>query len=381
VNVDKTTLEKRRKAAAKLKPAVLELPSHNFRCLVTAEGQRKSFTDPDPVVAHAKAMAWRSGIMEKKMEREMAESGNVTLYDAIEFYISSRENVLSPTTVNSYYEIRRNRFPELMKTKIKNIDKNAVQAAVNAEASKVGHKTIKNALGLVCAVMAEYDMEISTKRIRLPQKKNAEHAFLQEDGLIALFDAIQGNDCEVFILLAVWLGMRRSEILGLCWDSVDFQNGKINVQRTYVRDKENGYVLRDEMKTASSRRILDCPGYILQKMEAIQPDVKKRKGRIFTMHPNTPYEVLKDICRRNGIEFVGIHGLRHTNASVMLSLGVMDKYVMAQGGWSTDYTMKRVYQHIFQSGKDFSTQKRDDFFENISAAKSANLFTEVFTEK
>jgi hypothetical protein len=43
--------------------------------------------------------------------------------------------------------------------------------------------------------------------------------------------------------------------------------------------------------------------------------------------------------------------------------------------------MKRVYQHIFQTGKDVSSQKRDDFFENISAAKSANLFTEVFTKK
>ena len=47
-----------------------------------------------------------------------------------------------------------------------------------------------------------------------------------------LFEAIQGSPVEIPILLAVWLGMRRSEIMGLCWDSIDFEHSKILIQRT-----------------------------------------------------------------------------------------------------------------------------------------------------
>lgn len=372
-------LEKRRKIASKLTPRPIELPSHKWRCQVMVDGERLSAVDEDPEVAHATVLAMKAGVIKRKEDAEGVRAGNITLSDAITAYIEVRENVLSPSTINGYREIKRNRFPALMAMKVRNINQTALQSAVNAEAAKVGYKTIRNALGLVAAVMSEYT-EVNIKRIRMPQRRKKEHQYLEEAGMIELFDAIRGSFVELPILLAVWLGLRRSEIMGLCWDSIDFDTGKIKIQRTYVRDKEHGYILREDMKTEASRRTLDCPGYILSKLEEYQPDPSKRTGRIFKMHPNTPYEALKDICKKNGIEFVGIHGLRHTNASVMMSLGVMDKYIMAQGGWSTDYTMKTVYQHLFQSGRDDSTRKRDSFFDNISAGINPNLHTELHTD-
>lgn len=212
---------------------------------------------------------------------------------------------------------------------------------MNAEAKTVSTETIRNALGLTMAVISEY-RDISAKRIRLPQRKRTEHAYLDEQGMMNLFEAIQGSPMEIPILLAVWLGMRRSEIMGLCWDSIDLERSKILIRRTYIRDANGKYILRDEMKTEASRRTLDCPGYILQKLKACTPE--HRVGRVFLMHPNTIYDTMRDICQRHNIPFVGVHGLRHTNASVMLSLGIVDKVAMARGGWSTDVTMKQIYQ-------------------------------------
>ena len=372
-------LEKRRKIAAKLSPRPVELPSHKWRCQIMVDGERLSAVDADPEVAHAAVLAMKTGVISSKKDRETRKSGNLTLKEAIDIFIESRDNVLSPSTINGYREIQRNRFPALMRTKVREIDYTTLQMAVNSESKKVGYKTIRNALTLVISVVSEYH-EISIKKIKMPQRKQQEHKYLEEAGMIELFDAIRGSFAELPILLAVWLGLRRSEIMGLCWDSVDFESGKLKIQRTYVKDKEHGYILRDEMKTAASRRTLDCPGYILAKLEEYQPNKALRQGRVFKMHPNTPYDVLKDICTRNGIEFVGIHGLRHTNASVMLSLGVMDKYIMAQGGWSTDYTMKRVYQHLFQSKTEDSVKKRDGFFDSISAGINPNLHTELHTD-
>lgn len=360
-------LEKMRKKAAKLSnPKPVELPSGKWRCQIMINGKRVSVVDADPEVAHAKALAQKAGLLADAEQKEREKKGAITLTKAIDQYIEARNKVLSPTTVNGYKEIQRNRFPELMKKEVRSIDTAALQQAVNGESEKVGYKTIKNALGLVVTVVSEYK-EINIKRIKMPQRKKQEHKYLDEAGMIDLFEAIKGNPNEIPILLAVWLGMRRSEILGLCWDCVDFENGKIEVRRTYVRSEDKSYVLRDEMKTEASRRTLDCPNYILSKLKALQPNKNKRTGRIFTNDPNSIYRSLKRICAKNDIEFVGVHGLRHTNASVMLSLGIIDKIAMARGGWSTDITMKQVYQHLFQSDKQSSGQKVDSFFESIAS--------------
>lgn len=345
-------------------PTPQKLPSGAWRCQVMVGGKRVSVVDENPAVAQAKAVALREGIIEEKEHRAAEKSGAITLSKAIDLYIDGRENVLSPSTINGYREIQRNRFRGLMKIKVSDIDETDIQRAINQDAKTVSAKTIKNAVGLVVSVLSEYK-PINIKRLRLPQRKRKEHTYLDENSMINLFEAIQGNPVEIPILLAVWLGMRRSEILGLCWDAIDFKAARISVKRTYVKDKEKGYVLRDEMKTEASRRVLDCPGYILQKLEDYTPT--RREGQVFTMHPNTIYKTMKRVCEEHGIDFVGVHGLRHTNASVMLSLGVVDKVAMARGGWSTDVTMKQIYQHVFQSDKKKAKNAVDGFFQSIAS--------------
>lgn len=360
-------LEKMRRKAAKLSnPKPVELPSGSFRCRLRVGEKYITATDKDPEIAHAKVLAQKAGLLETMEQEEREKKGNITLTKAIDKYIADRDNVLSPTTVIGYRTIQRNRFPDLMKTNVRDIDAAMLQRAINEDSKKVGCKTIKNSIGLVVAVVSEYK-DINTKRLKMPQRKKQEHKYLDEAGMIDLFEAIKGNKAEIPILLAVWLGMRRSEILGLCWDCVDFENKKINVYRTYIATEKDGYILRDETKTEASRRTLNCPNYILAKLDAYQADKNKRTGRVFLISPNMIYKQLKQVCDQNGIEFVGVHGLRHTNASVMLSLGIIDRVAMARGGWSTDVTMKQVYQHLFQSDKQTSGQKVDSFFESIAS--------------
>lgn len=359
-------------------PTPQKLPSGMWRCQVMVGGKRISVVDESPAIAQAKAVALKSGIIEEKKKRGQERIGAIQLSKAIDLYIEGRENVLSPSTINGYREIQRNRFQDLMKMRVSDIDESDIQRAVNQDAREVSAKTIKNALGLSVSVISEYKA-INIKRIRLPQRKRVEHTYLDESGMIELFEAIQGSPVEIPILLAVWLGMRRSEILGLCWDSIDFEAGKISVRRTYVKDKEKGYVLRDEMKTEASRRVLDCPGYILQKLKGYTPN--HREGRVFTMHPNTIYKTMKHVCDENGIDFVGVHGLRHTNASVMLSLGIVDKVAMARGGWSTDVTMKQIYQHVFQSDKATAGTVIDGFFQSIASGINPKISHEITHEK
>lgn len=360
-------LEKRRKIAAKLTPAVVELPSHSFRCQISVNGKRKSFTDPDPVVAHANAVAWKLGLIEKKDLQKRASDGKVTLGEAIEEYIDARNNVASPSTIRGYYVIKRNYFQGIMDENVHDIDEFVLQRAINEEAKTRSQKTIKNGMGLILSVLSRYKT-INTRLLKYPQKIKKEHAYLDAEQIVRLISACEGDIAEIPILMGVWLGLRRSEIMGLHWDAIDLENKKVKIERSMVIDPEGNTVIKDTMKTESSNRTLDLPAYIASKLEASTPP-SKRKGQVFKIHYNTIYKNLEKICEKADIPFVGVHGLRHTNASVMLSLGIIDKVAMARGGWSSKETMERIYQHIFTDDKQSADDAVNDYFNTLIADK------------
>ena len=72
------------------------------------------------------------------------------------------------------------------------------------------------------------------------------------------------------------------------------------------------------------------------------------------------YDRLKKMIKENDIDMT-FHDLRHLNASIMLMLGVPDKYAMERGGWATDSVLKSVYQQTFSSER----KKIDSYFNSI----------------
>lgn len=337
-------------------PTPQKLPSGQYRCQVMVDGKRVSVVDEDPGRAQAKAVALAAGIAEDQAEPKT----RISLTDAITRYIDDRRNVLSPSTIRGYDQIHRCHFQKLMKMRICDIDNMDLQRAINEEAGDKSYKTIKNAMSLVLAVLGQYKT-VNTKSIRFPPHKKQEHAYLQGEEIVRLILACQGDIAEIPILMAIWLGMRRSEIVGLQWESVDFEQRKILVNHSTVFDQDGNIITKDYMKNSSSERTIDCPNYILERLKSIAPD--KKEGPVFSMHPNTIYKNLKKICTANEIQFPGVHGLRHTNASVMLSLGIVDKIAMARGGWASKETMERVYQHIFQSDSQEADAVINAYFE------------------
>lgn len=341
-------------------PTPQQLPSGSWRCQVTVDGKRVSVIAETPQEAQAKAVAVKAGLIEEKKTKK----GKMTLDEAITKYIEDRRAVFSPATIKGYDSIRRNRFPALMKMDVLDIDKQDLQRAISDDAPHCSYKTLKNSVGLVYSVISQYK-DISTRGLKYPQNIKKEHTYLDTAQIVALIEAVRGDIAEVPILLAVWLGLRQSEIFGLHWEAVDFENKKISIERTVVQNEHSQYVEKPETKNTSSRRVLSCPDYILDKISQMQPNKELRTGRMFRMHPTQIYYRLKKISESAGIPFVGIHGLRHTNASVMLSLGIVDKVAMQRGGWSTDVTMKRVYQHVFSADKATADDVINDYFDRL----------------
>ena len=352
-------------------PTAKKLSSGRWRVQVMVNGERISVTGDSEKEAVAKALEIKAGLIEAEKN---VRTKRLTLNDALTKYIEDRSSVLSPSTIRSYRETQRNRIKKLLSMQVRDIKESDLQTQINIEA-KAGHsaKTIKNDISLAASVMQQYK-DISTKRLKYPQRVKKEHPYLDAEQIVDLISACEGDVAEIPILLGLWLGLRRSEILGLCWDCIDFESGLIHIRRALVRDENSNFVLKPYMKNESSQRTLPLPGYISKKLKEYRPE-EDRSGPIFkAQNSSFIYDRLRIICRKNGIPFPGVHGLRHTNASVMLSLGIIDKVAMARGGWSTDYTMKNVYQHLFQADKQNANELIDDFF-------NQKLHTNLHTEK
>ncbi|MEU6661787.1 tyrosine-type recombinase/integrase [Streptomyces sp. NPDC046821] len=184
-------------------------------------------------------------------------------------------------------------------------------------------------------------------------------------------------------VIALALGLRQGEVLGMKWDDVDFELGVIRVRRGRLRPRykhgcgdrcgrKPGFCpqkinTRRETKSAKSRagqRPIGAPDEILQLLRqhkdeqarerARARDLWTEKGYVFTspigepLNPNTDYHKWKDLLKAAGVRDARLHDARHTAATVLLILGVPDAVVDAIMGWEPGKSarMRRRYQHL-----------------------------------
>ena len=136
----------------------------------------------------------------------------------------------------------------------------------------------------------------------------------------------------------------------------------VRIRRTSQYLKERG-VFTDTTKTAQSQRSLKLPAAVfdvLRKHRIEQAQERLLLGdrwhdsqRLFVnafgepMHPNTPYNWLKDFCRETGQRFLGVHHFRHLNATLLINSGTDVRTVSASLGHSQVTTTLNIYAHTF----------------------------------
>lgn len=149
-------------------PTPQRLPSGVYRCQVMVNGKRVSVVDENPAVAQAKAIALKNGLMEKKNT-----GPTMTVGEAIDRYIESKDAVLSPSTIRGYKQLRGNALQELMVEKLSELTQEDVQRAVNRMAKDKSPKSVRNAHGLLSSALAMFAPDIHL-RTTMPQKERKE---------------------------------------------------------------------------------------------------------------------------------------------------------------------------------------------------------------
>lgn len=341
--------KKMRAKAAKLsKPTPVELPSGMWRCQVTVNGKRESVIDADPEVAHAKAMAIKNGFL-----KQAKTPSSLSVGDAVDRYIESKDTVLSPSTIAGYKKIKANQFPPIEKIQLGLLTQETVQKWVNTMAKDKSPKTVRNAHGLLSAAVSAYYPELSL-RTTLPQKKRHDIAIPSDADIKKILQAVKGTEDELYLLLAIWLGLRASEIRGLKWTDID--GDTLKIRRAIVDEGEKS------TKTYSSQRDLPIP----QRIKDLLENAPHTSDYIITLSRRQMYFRFQSICKKAGVsQHYRFHDLRHINASVMLAQGVPNKYAQQRMGHATENMLKTVYQHTMEKETKKYNKKIDKYFSNL----------------
>lgn len=333
-------------------PKIIKLPSGNYHCTLKINGQRLYVTEPTRNECRNKVMLLKAEHI-NGISRNAAGISGFTLRKAINRYIESRSNILSPATIRGYRTIQNNRFKNVMDRRIDSI--NNWQPIVNSEAQTCGAKTLKNAWGFINSVLKENG--VMTHGISLPQVITDEHVFLQPDEIKTFLKAIEGDRYELVYLLALH-GMRRSEIMALDIKN-SISNKTIKIRGATVPNESNRYVWKSENKNQKSRREIPI---MIPRIKDLIKDNPDELQRIIQSTTDNVYKHLRRICENNNMEYMGLHGLRHSFASLCYRLKISEAETMRLGGWSDPGVMRKIYTHLSNLENKEAERKLINFF-------------------
>lgn len=241
--------------------------------------------------------------------------------------------------------------------------------------NSLSRKTIIHHLSFVSVVFS-YAVKMGMlsynpcQNVSVPKGEAKEKEIYTLEEIAKVFELLDKEDVPtkycVFFKLAVYSGFRRSELLGLEWKDIDWNNNLISVKRTsnYVAGKG---MYTDTTKTKKSQRTLKFAGYVMEMLNKLKEEQDKEieqlgdkwcyTDRIFVgwdgkpMNINTPYKWFRDFCTKNHLKFCDIHSLRHLNASLLINGGVDIVAVSGALGHSQVSTTGNIYSHMFQEAR------------------------------
>lgn len=185
------------------------------------------------------------------------------------------------------------------------------------------------------------------------------------------------------VALALRTGMRRSELLALTWDNVDFNNSTIFIKRSISYTPEKGCIYKPTKN--KNKRIIDVTSEVLdilrlvkEKQDKFKEDAEndeealpytdnnlvfcRNNGQL--IHPDTPSTWFPEFCVDCGVPRLTFHCLRHTHASHLLAEGEDISYVSKKLGHSDITITYKTYFHFIPLEKRDSLKKLESKFKN-----------------
>ena len=207
-------------------------------------------------------------------------------------------------------------------------------------------------------------------KVDRPKKDKYIAGFYDQEELNRLFELSKGDPLELIIYVAAFYGLRRSETLGLRWEAVDFKNKTITIKHKVTEAMVDGkltLIIKDKLKTKSSNRTLPLLPQVEERLLAEKSRQKQNKKLCKKSYEDNGYIFVNDLGRqikpgfvsnhfallleKQGLRKIRFHDLRHSCASLLLSLGIPMKQIQDWMGHSNFSTTADLYAHLDYTSK------------------------------
>jgi integrase len=216
------------------------------------------------------------------------------------------------------------------------------------------------------------------KRERDEKKKKKN--YYEADETIAIITALYNEPIKwrLYFLGAMMGGFRRGELTALEWFDCDFDENRLRIDES-ISLTENGSAIIDDPKNEASADYVDMPAWYMEELRLYQREWKIDKMKLrdkwqggdreFVFHRGygkpfyhtTPTQMWKAFCERLGFRYVTLHGLRHTNATLLLEDGASMKAIQKRLRHSSQQTTSDIYAHVTKKHSRATSDRLDKF--------------------
>lgn len=209
--------------------------------------------------------------------------------------------------------------------------------------------------------------------VRDNQEEHFEGTAYEIDTAKKLLEAVKGDPIEPAVYLSLFLGLRRSEAVGLRWKDVDMENSIVHIRNTIVHCSKT--LEQEKTKSKASKRDLFMPSMLKEYLQTVwdrQEEERKLVGREYSdsehicqwadgtvFDPNYVSHRFIKLLKKNNLPRIRFHDLRHTAGSMLVNSGHTIKQVQEFLGHEKASTTLDIYTHVSMEGKKDTAQAMD----------------------
>lgn len=213
--------------------------------------------------------------------------------------------------------------------------------------------------------------------VELPRVKEREMQVLTPEQAQLLLQLLRKHRLEALLTLALATGMREGEILGLRWRDVDLERGMLQIRCTLLYLAGHGFV-ENEPKTEKSKRQIKLSPFVITALEQhriAQFELRLKKGPSWRdnglvfptskgtfINPTNLNRQFARLLKKMGLPHLRFHDLRHSAATLLISMKVDPKTVQELLGHSDINITLRTYAHVLPSMRQEATDKMEGLF-------------------
>jgi len=363
-----------------------------YKDATTEKKVQKWITTDIPIKGNNKRKAEekRKEILSELEQQKIDLSNDVLFTDFMQLWLENLKHSIAPTTYDGYEAILNKYIIPYFgskKVKVKDLTPAHIQQYIVSKLKTLSPNTVIKHLRniskcLDSAVRQNILAFNPSKRVEMPKKiKYTGSKHYNEKQIEQLLNNSKGDPLEIVILLTVFYGLRRSEVLGLKWEAIDFQNNTMEIKHTVLQGHKKQFRI-DSTKNDRSNDVVPLASIIADRLKlwksqqlqhkALQPNDYIDEGYICTqingslIKPHYVSAHFKLLLTKIKMPHIRFHDLRHSSGRYLKYLGFDLKDIQVWLRHKDIQTTANIYLIYDMESKNEIANKLNDKFTNFN---------------